>query len=262
MAAARIARLVAAVLSLSLRRQLALRADLLFQVLVTAASVVSGMAALGVVFSQTRSLAGWTAWQAVALLGTYEVVSGLLATFVEPNLQWFGAQVRDGRFDEVLLRPAPSIVLTSLGRSNPLSLSQVLSGLAVVSVALSRLGAPRPVALLEWLVLLGAGLAISWAFRVLTASAALFALNTDLSTMFNSCWQFGRYPVTMYRQPFRALLTFVLPVAFVSTLPAQALTRELSPLVLPAAALAAAVAVVGVGLVWSAGLRRYRSATS
>lgn len=253
---------MAAVLSLSLRRQLAFRADIFFQALVTAASVVSGLASLGVVFSQTRNLAGWTAWEAVALLGTYQVASGLLATFVEPNLQWFSAQVRDGRLDEVLLKPAPSIVLASLGRSDPLSLSQVLSGLALVGVALYRLGAPGPPAVLEWLLLLGAGVAISWAFRVLTASAALFALNTDLSTMFESCWQFGRYPVTIYRQPFRGLLTFVLPVAFVSTLPAQALTRGISLLLLPAAVLAAALAVGGVGLVWSAGLRRYRSATS
>ena len=258
----RIGRLVAAVFSLSLRRQLALRADLLFQAVVTAATVVSGMAAVGVVFTQTRNLAGWTAWQAVALFGTYELASGLLATLVEPNLQWFSAQVRDGRFDEVLLRPAPSMILASFGRSDPLSLSRVLSGLALVALAMHQLGTPRPVAVVEWLLLLGAGLAISWAFRVLTASAALFSLNTDLSTMFNSCWQFGRYPVTIYQQPFRALLTFVLPVAFVSTLPAQALTRGVSPLILPTATLAAAVAVVGVGEVWSAGLRRYRSATS
>src|SRR5689334_2783810 len=109
----RLLRLFAAIVSLSLRRELAFRANLLFQLLLTATTIASGLAALAIVFTQTRTLGGWTVGEAIVLLGTYQIVSGVLATFIEPNVVWFAEQVKSGKLDELLLKPAPSIFLVS-----------------------------------------------------------------------------------------------------------------------------------------------------
>lgn len=53
-----------------------------------------------------------------------------------------------------------------------------------------------------------------------------------------------------------------MPVAFVATLPARALTRPPDPALIVDGALVAAGALLLVRLVWQAGLRRYTSATS
>jgi len=101
----KLVRLLAAVFSLSLRQQMAFRLDFLFQVLLTALNVAAGVAALGIVFSRTPSLGGWSRGEAIVLLGTFQLLSVFLNTFVTPNLQWFRGQLLGGHLDDLLLKP-------------------------------------------------------------------------------------------------------------------------------------------------------------
>lgn len=56
----KLVRLLLMAFSLSLRRQLAYRANLVFELLAAIVGVVAGLAALGIVYTQTQSLGGWT----------------------------------------------------------------------------------------------------------------------------------------------------------------------------------------------------------
>ncbi len=259
----RLLRMFGAIFSLSLRRELAFRVDLLFQVLMTAISIASGLAALGLVYTQTDTLGGWSLGEAILLLGTYQIVSGILATFIEPNVTWFAGQVKSGKLDEVLLKPVSSIFLVSLGTCAPLALSQVLIGILVLGIGLHELGAvPTPWNAIGWLALLAVGVSLTWASRVLLASLALWSPGVDLDVVYGALWQFGRYPVSIYRQPIRFVLTWVLPVAFISTFPAHALTRGAGLGLIVVGLAMGLAAMVIVQVVWNSGLRRYTSATS
>jgi ABC-2 type transport system permease protein len=259
----RLLRLFAAIFSVSLRRELAFRANLISESLLTAAGITSGLAALVIVYTQTETLGGWRLAEAIVLLGTYQIVSGLLSTFVEPNVTWFGNQVKDGKLDDVLLKPVPSVFLATLGTCAPLGLSQVVLGVAVLAIGVGDPGvSPSPWGVMGWLSMLTVGIAITWASRVLLASLAFWAPQTQLDVMYGALWQLGRYPVSIYRQPVRFVLTWVLPVAFVSTFPARALTRGASLELLLAGLLVGLGAILVVRAVWGAGLRRYTSATS
>lgn len=256
-------RLLGASFSLSLRREMAFRAHLLFQLSLTILDIVSGILVLSAIYTQTQELAGWNLGQALVLLGTYQVSSGLFQTFVSPNLDWFSAQVIDGTLDNVLVQPVPGLYLISLSKCAPFSFSQVILGLLVVGLGLRDLGTPPgwwPI--LSWLLLTAAGLVIIWAVRVLVACLALWNPYIELQVFFSALWQFGRYPVDIYRQPLRFVLTFVLPYAFVASFPAAALTGHASPL-FPLIGFAAALIAFALALlVWKAGLRRYTSASS
>lgn len=260
----RLVRLVAAGFSISLRAQLAFRANLGFNLLLSVATIVSWIAALAVVFSQTHSLGGWSFGRAIVLLGTFQIMTGLLSTFIEPNVASLGEeQVKKGKLDEVLVKPAPSIFLVSLGLAAPFALLEVATGAAVVGLGLGTIGGPLPPGhVAAWLLLLATGITVTWASRVLLGSIALWSPGTDLGIAFNSMWQFGGYPVSIYGRPIRFVLTYVLTVAFISTVPARALTRGAGPVLLIVAVAVAGGSVLVVRLVWTAGLRRYRSATS
>lgn len=256
-------RLLGASFSLSLRREVAFRANLIFQLALTALNIASGLVVLSAVYTQTQTLSGWSLSEAMILLGTFQVVSGIFTTYVEPNLSWFAGQVRDGKLDNILLQPVPSLFLVSLGRCEPLALSQVAMGLLVVGLGFHD-GSPLPSwgGALGWLVLIGVGLVIAWAWRVLMASVSLWAPSIELDVLYSALWQFGRYPVEIYRQPLRFLLTYILPFAFLATFPARALTGRTSLLVPLLGIVAACISIMLVHLVWKAGLRRYTGATS
>ncbi|HLG76321.1 MAG TPA: ABC-2 family transporter protein, partial [Ktedonobacteraceae bacterium] len=145
-----------------------------------------------------------------------------------------------------------------------LALSQVVMGLLVVGLGERDPGTfPAWWAVLAWLLLISAGLIIAWALRILIASASLWASSIELDILYSSLWQFGRYPVEVYRQPLRFVLTYVLPFAFLATFPTRALTDHGSSLLLPLLGIGTSgVAIIIARFVWTAGLRRYTSATS
>jgi ABC-2 type transport system permease protein len=259
----KLARLFGAIFAMSLKRDLAFRANLVFQLLLAVTAAGATLFTLDVVYTRTQTLGGWRAGEAIVLIGTFTIVSGLLATFVEPNVTWFNQRIESGQIDEVLLRPVSSLFLASLGRHAPAGLVQVLAGLAVVAWGMRDLATGFAVGNgLAWLLLLLISFALTWATRVLIAMLALWVPGLALDVVYGGVWQFGRYPVPMYRQPARFVLTWVLPFAFITTLPARALTRGVSIPVLLGSLLLGAGVVALAHLAWAAGLRRYTSATS
>ena len=257
------ARLFGALFSMSLRRTVAFRADLFFELFLTVVTAGSSLAALAVVYTRTDTLGGWAPGQAIALLGTFQILSGLRTAFVEPNIQWFGDQVKNGRFDALLIQPAPAILLASLGTCAPLALLQILLGLGVVAFGLVHAGITLTVVgVLAWMVLLLAATAIMWATRVLFATVVFWAFGLNLDVVYEAIWQFARYPVQLYGTPLQLIFTYVFPVALIATVPVDVLTRGGGLIAVPIALAIAAAACTITGLVWRAGLRRYTSATS
>jgi ABC-2 type transport system permease protein len=264
--ALRLIRLVGGVFVVSLLQELAHRTNLLVSVVLTGLGAAGTIGALAAVYGHVERLAGWRFAEAVVLLGVYLIVSGLLETFVWPNLLWFGGKVRDGQLDDLLLMPAPSLFTASFGASRPLALNGVLLGAGLVVAGLLEPGpdaAPVTVAnVLAGLLLVLSGTVVAWALRVLIAAVALWSPGLDLDVFYSGLWQLGRYPIDVYAPTIRGLLTYVVPVAFVSTFPARALTRGADAWTLLGGVGAAVAAVLVVVAVWRAGLRRYTSATS
>lgn len=247
--------------SLSVRRAVAFRADLLFELVVTIVGAGASVAALLVVYARTDTLGGWGPGEAIALLGTFQVVSGLRSTFVEPNLQFFGDQVKSGRLDAILLQPAPSILLASLGSCAPTALIQVGLGVGIAVTGAVRADlAVTPGGVAAWLVVVAAATVTMWATRVVIASVVFWAFGLSLDVLYDAVWQFGRYPVQVYQSGLQVVFTYVVPVALIATVPVQALRGELL-LVVPALVVAVGTSTAA-WLVWRRGLRRYTSATS
>jgi ABC-2 type transport system permease protein len=255
-------KLFGALFSMSLRRSLAFRADLLFELVMTLVGAGAAVAALGVVYTRTDTLGGWAPGEAIALLGTFQLVSGLRTAFVEPNLQWFGDQVKSGRFDAILLQPAPSMFLASLATCTPAALVQVALGIGITAAGIIQAEVALSVAgVAGWLILVVAATVTMWATRIALASVVFWALGLNLDVLYDAVWQFGRYPVQVYRSTLQSVLTYVVPVALLATVPVDAL-RDGSFVAVPAALIVAAGTSTAAWVIWRRGLRRYTSATS
>ena len=72
----------------------------------------------------------------------------------------------------------------------------------------------------------------------------------------------GRWPVTIFPPWLRGFLTFVVPVAFAVTVPAQALTGQLDTTTALLAVVVALVFLVGSRVFWLVALRRYTGASA
>ncbi|TCC47889.1 hypothetical protein E0H75_24440 [Kribbella capetownensis] len=259
----RIARLLGTAFSLSLRRAVAHRINLFFDALLAVVELTASIATIGIVFTRTGLLAGWTAGQMMTLIGTYALITGLRATFLDPSLADLAQQIRDGRLDTYLLQPATTVVLATSGRHAPLALVQSILGVGVIMFDLHELAIiPSPAAVGAWILLTMIGLLIGWATSVALASLAFWAPRLSLGVLHGTAWELGRYPVDIYGRWLQRLLTFAFPIAAITTWPAKTLTRGTDPSNLIAAILLGAAFTAGTMLLWRIGIRRYTGATS
>lgn len=256
-------RLQLAIVSYSLRQLLTFRANFFLLIFFSLMDSASGIAILGTVYTQTHALNGWSEAQSFVLFGTFMIVGGLNAAFFSQNSSWFASKLRDGQFDATLVQPISSLYMTSCGQSNLPLLINAFVGLITVIVGAAHLGVQITIwGVLGWLVLIGVGLVVAWGTHLLIVGLAFWAPALELDVFYSSIWNFARYPISIYRDPLRFLLTYVLPFVFLATLPAGVLAGNVSFWLVPLGVGVAFLFILVTCAFWRLAIRRYTSATS
>ena len=79
---------------------------------------------------------------------------------------------------------------------------------------------------------------------------------------FDGIFQMARYPVGIYPHWLQWLLTWLVPIGIITTVPAEALTGNLNPMMLLGSGVLTLAALIGASMVFRTGVRRYASASS
>ena len=257
-------RLIWLFIRLGIMNELEYRTNFLFQLFQTALGLVAALAQLAIVFSHTDNFAGWRPDEMIGLLGVFFVVGGAIRTFIQPSMQRFMEDVRQGTLDFTLTKPEDAQVLVSVKQVEVWKLIDVGLGLALIGVALVRLGeAVGPGQALGFVAALLAGAAMVYSFFLILATCTFWFVRLEnILVIFQAMWEAGRWPAWIYPPWLRYTLTFVVPVAFATTVPAEALAGRLTPETL-LGALALAVALLAFSRwFWTVGVRHYSGASA
>lgn len=198
------------------------------------------------------------------VLGVYTLLEGITSTLLQPNLSTIVAHVRTGSLDFVLLKPIDSQFWLSARTFSPWGLPGIALGAGLIGYAAWKAGAtPAPLTLLGAALMLVASLMILYSlWFVLAASSIWFVKIWNATEVLRSVLVAGRFPVSAFPAGLRAFFTFIVPVAFLTTVPAEAiLGRASGPWLLAGGAVAIA-SVVASRWFWNFALRFYTSASS
>ncbi len=224
----------------------------------------TGLAALALVFSYTESLAGWSRAELLAVMGVHILVGGIIKTAIQPNMERLMRDVQQGTLDYALTKPEDAQLLISVRETRIWQLVDVLMGLGVLSYAVSQmqgtLGLAAALAFVAALIL--GALMIYSVWLMLTTSSFWFTRVDEFTEIFQSMYQTGRWPVGVYPDWMRAGLTFLVPMAFAVTIPAEALTGRLTPQTLLGAAGFTVLLLLLARFVWRLGLKNYTGASA
>ena len=97
-------------------------------------------ASLAVIFEHTNDLNGWEPAQLVALLGVYFLMSGVIGTLIQPNMERLMEGVQSGTLDFTLTKPDDAQLLISIGEIRVWRLIDVFQGSIVLFAAIWHLG--------------------------------------------------------------------------------------------------------------------------
>ncbi|MFE6457012.1 ABC transporter permease [Streptomyces cinereoruber] len=220
-------------------------------------------------FGQVKGLGGFSFAEVAFLYGTAGTAFGI-ADLTMGSLQRMGKRVRDGSLDTFLMRPAPLLAQVAADKFALRRFGRVAQALLVLVWSLLLLDVawtPVKVVLLPVTVVCGA---VIFAAVMVIGASALFWMQ-DAAEVTNSFTYGGntllQYPPSIFAQELVRGVVYVVPLAFVSWLPALYVLGRPAPAGVPDwAAFASplmALACCGVaGLAWRAGIRSYRSTGS
>jgi ABC-2 type transport system permease protein len=244
--------------------ELEYRANFVVQLFQSLLGLGAGLSGLAIIFAHTGTLGGWRPAELLALLGVYLLVGGAINLMIRPSFTRLIDDVRQGTLDFTLTRPEDAQLLVSIRQVQIWQLGDVALGLIVLALALARLGAAIDGRrALMFAASLLAGGAIAYSFLLILATCSFWLVRVEnLLSIFQSLYEAGRWPVGIYPRWLRWTLTFLVPVAFAISVPAEALAGRLNSQTLLGAVTLAAVLLAGSRWFWGVGLRRYSGASA
>ena len=213
---------------------------------------------------QRATVRGWTFPEALVVVGCFALMKGILEGAVSPSLTSVVEHVRKGTLDFLLLKPVDAQFLVSTARIEPWRVMDLVGGVAVLGYAFHRLGGPpAPLRLAAALALMAVGVLVLYALWILVVSAAFWVVKVDnLSYLFGSLFDAGRWPIAVFRGVLWFAFTFVFPLALMTSYPAMALLGRLSLGTALAGALGGLAFASLARLIWRRARGFYTSASS
>jgi ABC-2 type transport system permease protein len=257
-------RLLAVQFRASLQTSMQYRIDFLVQGAMSFFWMAWAVVPLLVVFGKRDRVAGWDLDHALVVMGWFLAMKGVLEGAVNPSLASVVEHIRKGTLDLVLLKPVDAQFLVSTAKFAPWHVVDVAAGVGVIAWAFSRLarwpGAPE---VASALLLTLCAVAVLYSMWILVVSAAFFVVKVDnLSFLFLSIFDAARWPVSVFTGFWRLLFTVVIPLALMTTFPAEALLGRIRPAAVLLAVAGSLAFVASARVVWLRAIARYTSASS
>ena len=258
----RYARLLRVQLRASLLLAMQYRLDFAIDGLMSLFWTATALVPLLVVFGQRTQIAGWSWPEALVVVAWFTCLKGILDGAIRPSLGNVVEDIRKGTLDFVLLKPADAQFLVSTARFDLFAFVNVAGGLAILAVALRKIGRVPSAGAVAWTVLLLAGASfILYAIWILVVCMAFVVVKVDnLSYLFASIYDAARWPSSVFRGVASIVFTFVIPLALMTTYPALAILGKMDA-ARGVTAFAGSLVALGVArVVWLRSIARYTSA--
>jgi ABC-2 type transport system permease protein len=247
----------------SIALNLEYRADFLVEAFTALVSFGAGLLVLDVMFQYTDGLGGWTFHQALALYGVYLFLEEFCWGFLTPNIGSVPELIRKGDLDFLLLKPLDSQLQVSIRHFKVTGLFSYLLAIGVIGYSMVEMGSLSAWNVAALLLYLACAMLIVYAIWALLHTLAFWLVKIEnISQIFFAVFEVARFPVGAFPGVLRVFFTVVVPVAFMTTVPASAAAGALDWRFAVAAPL---IALGGLWLshrFWQFALRHYTSASS
>jgi ABC-2 type transport system permease protein len=249
----------------SITRTLMFRGDFFVWALVELFWMTVNLLTISVLYDHTDSIAGWSKYQMILLVGTSLLIQRFLMGFFWSSIFEMGRNIRSGNFDFFLAQPGNVMFMATTRKLDPDGLVNSLVAGGVVLYAARQLGLDLTFANVAlYAAMVACGVVIHYSVLVLSISVAFWLTSAQgIEGTYFTLTEFSRLPREAFKGVVsRVLFVWALPVVVVTNTPARALfdgfDLGLAAWLFGAAAVWFALAV----FVFHRGLRRYASASS
>jgi ABC-2 type transport system permease protein len=247
----------------TVQTQLEYRSGIIARILAVLVGIFTSLLLLWAMFQQVETVGGWNFHQVLVLIGIVYMVEFVVEIWLYPSLNPISGYVQRGEFDLLLLKPISSQFLVTFRYLQVVEAAGVLVGVGVIAYGMHHLDVVTPLNIALLLLFLAVAIAIIYSiYLALSTLAFWFTRIEEVATIIWLHSSAGSFPINAYPPWARVMFTFVIPVAFVTNVPAEAATGRLTwEWGLGGLAFGAA-ALTGATWLWNRAIRNYSSASS
>jgi len=206
----------------------------------------------------------WTVTEYRLLWGMNFIAEGIVSSFFKRNLEMLPDKILKGDLDFILTRPFNSKILASLGYTRIDTLLGFIFESYIVLYSLLHLnnGIPFLINILCLIILCICGSIVYYSLMISFLTFSFWLLGAfNLVYLIHQIVSFANYPINAFGRFFTILFTFIIPIAFIATFPAESLIN-FSPLKMVIIILVTVLIYKLSDLLWFIGLKSYSSASS
>lgn len=250
-------------LSRSLARDMAFRAHFIMRFCSDAVFLVVYYVFFSVLFTKVHSVAGWTKYELLLLVGTFHVINSLFLSLFFPNLLALPQHIRQGTLDAMILRPVDTQLVASVQDADLGSLANAaLGGALVVHSALRLHLALTAGRVATYLLLVAVGTGMLYClFFIVVATSFWLSEATWFFDLYATGNSFCDKPAAIYRGLAARVLMYLVPLAVVANAPAAVLVRRFTPELGVLALGGLFTLSLAARILWGKGLRHYEGAS-
>ncbi|GAA3399522.1 ABC transporter permease [Paenibacillus hodogayensis] len=176
-----------------------------------------------ILYRSGASFPGWSLYEALLIQATFMLAKGIAFPCFFGIVSNTLGRVRDGTFDILLLKPRSALYMTVVTSFQTDNIGRLFGGIVLLIFACTQLGA----ASLHWeafVWLFGMGLVVLFGFALfLSGIVFVWVGSSRVFEIFDAVTSFGMYPRSIFSKSFLPVVTFVIPVLMIGSMPAEAL---------------------------------------
>lgn len=247
-------------LKASIKKDRAVRSEIFIRFARTLFLLGTQILLLSLIFGNQEVYVGWTKAQAYLVMGIWNLLNYTGWSLFGVNLEYLERKVLEGDFDYVLLKPLSSSWLASFCE---FSLYNWISSLAGVSLIVYYFVIEKGMLTIPHIVLGSIGICIGlifwYAFYLFFASFTLAYPRNGFLAVTKEILGLTKYPANVYGSTLQPFLYTILPIAFITTLPAELIIGRGSIYLLIAGLAVSLLFLSFSKWMWGINLRKYVS---
>lgn len=248
--------------SAAIAAELEYRVNFLLAALTSIGNLAGSLFGVFLFYREGYTFQGWSWHEALVVLGMFTLLQGFSATFLVPNLNHIVDHIQQGTLDFILLKPISSQFWLSSRTISPWGLPDLFFGLILIGYAGVNLDLTLGDYLLSTIPLLLGVISLYSLWFILSATSVWFVKIYNATEVLRGLLEAGRYPMVAYPAAYRFFFTFVVPVAFLTTVPAEAMLGRVEFGWIVGAMVLALGLLFFASFFWRFALRFYTSASS
>lgn len=247
---------------MNLLRRMAYRLNFILIAMLTVFHMSVYIVFIKIIYGNLTLIAGWDFYHSLLIIASFILINALgwvTCAFMGDLRKIINA----GNLDGFINKPIDTQYLVSISRVDPEDILRLFLGICVLIYAITNIKGLKIIDFVLYIILICNGYVIFYSILVFVTSISFWTIeNRGLFRLSDSIIQISQYPSDIYSGIMKTVFSFIIPIAFIATVPAKVLSGWYDWKLVAESFLLAAIFFWLSRKFFLFGLRHYSSASS